>query len=205
MRTTRRHLLSVLSAATAALGLNGRASAATKTPSAAEGPFYPRPSMRHADTDNDLVRLAGGATQAGGEVVYLQGRVFNAAGAPQPGLRIEIWQCDVNGRYSHPGDRQRNLRDTGFQGFGHHITDASGRYRFRTIKPVPYPGRTPHIHVKVLRGESLLLTTQFYLKDHPANDRDPLYRRLTPQQASALSMDFDEGGTVSEARVNLIV
>jgi len=96
------------------------------------------------------------------------------------------------------------VHDTGFQGFGHDITDAAGTYRFRTIKPVAYPGRTPHIHVKVLDGSRERLTTQFYLKDHPANARDVLYRRLSGAQAAAVDMVFDETQPEPVAQVNNI-
>ncbi|PLX45679.1 MAG: protocatechuate 3,4-dioxygenase, partial [Hyphomicrobiales bacterium] len=122
------------------------------TPAATEGPFYPSPDMRLKDTDNDLVKIEGAVREAGGEVIFLTGRVLSRSGQPLEGARVEIWQCDVNRRYLHRGDHGA-ARDGGFQGFGHDITGADGSYRFRTIMPVPYPGRTPHIHVKVLAFE----------------------------------------------------
>ena len=123
------------------------------TPQTTEGPFYPTHSMRFADIDNDLVKIEGTVKQAGGEVFYLKGVITDKQGKPQPGLRIEIWQTDMNGRYLHSADNRAVAYDHGFQGFGHDITDANGAYRFRTIKPNRYPGRTPHIHVKVLNSE----------------------------------------------------
>ena len=129
------------------------------TPSAAEGPFYPPSGMRFDDVDSDLVKVAGKVEQAGGEIVTLAGKVLDASGKPVAGARIEIWQCDVNGRYLHRGDRGGATRDDGFQGFGHDITQADGVYVFRTIKPVPYTGRAPHIHVKVLIDNRERLTT----------------------------------------------
>ena len=158
----------------AALPVSGMATASI-TPSASEGPFYPTTSMRFDDVDNDLVRIAERVERAGGEVMTLEGRVLNTDGRPIEGARVEIWQCDVNGRYLHSGDRGGRPRDAGFQGFGHDISGAQGEYRFRTIKPVPYPGRTPHIHVKLLIDGRSRLTTQFYLADHPQNqDEDHL-------------------------------
>lgn len=59
--------------------------------------------------------------------------------------RVEIWQCDMNGKYLHGGFRRSIEFDAAFQGFGHDITGPDGSYKFRTIKPVTYPGRTPHI------------------------------------------------------------
>ena len=106
------------------------ASAATlaKTAKATEGPFYPESSMRTADVDNDLVKIDQSVKDANGEIVYLTGTVTDTASEPLSDLRIEIWQCDVNGRYLHTGDRNQAERDAGFQGFGHAYTDQSGHY-----------------------------------------------------------------------------
>ena len=161
--------------------------------------------MRLADADNDLVKVTGLVREAGGEVITLKGQVTNESGTPLPGLRIEIWQCDMNGKYLHPGDNRSVARDQGFQGFGHDITDHNGSYRFRTIKPTRYPGRTPHIHVKILEGNRELLTTQFYLKGHPGNKRDGLYRRMTANQAASVSMELIEGPNGPETTVNVVV
>ena len=110
------------------------------TPGAGEGPFYP--VRMPSDDDADLVRVEGAVREAGGDILHLAGRVMDANARPIAGARIEIWQCDANGVYLHPGDRRRASRDTGFQGFGHAKADAAGRFAFRTIVPVPYPVRT---------------------------------------------------------------
>lgn len=69
-------------------------------------------------------------------------------------------------------------QDKNFQGFGRFTTASSGEYRFRTIKPVPYPGRpAPHIHVKVKKGDRELLTTQFLIRGHEGNLRDGVFNR----------------------------
>ncbi len=177
---------------------------AQRTPSATEGPFYPTPAMRFADADNDLVKIIGRVREAGGEVVVLKGRILDAQGNPLSGARVEIWQCDAKGRYLHTGDRQRRQYDDAFQGYGHVITGPEGGYAFRTIKPVPYPGRTPHIHVKVLY-ESRELTTQFYLKDHPLNQRDGLYQRMSKTEQQAVSMTFVDSGSGPEATVEIFM
>ena len=149
-----------------ALPVTRIASATIPTPQASEGPFYPTREMRFDDSDNDLIKIGDALESAGGEVVRLTGRVLDRNGNPLKSARVEIWQCDVTGRYLHRGDFGRGRRDQAFQGFGHDLTDADGRYSFRTIEPVPYPGRTPHIHVKVLIANRERLTTQFYLADH---------------------------------------
>lgn len=173
-----------------------------KTASASDGPYYPSPAMRHRDSDNDLVKIESSVREAGGDILSLSGTVTDTAGAPLAGLRVEIWQCDVNGRYLHTAD-SNGVQDRDFQGFGHTFTNQSGHYEFRTIRPVSYPGRAPHIHVKVF-GDEKVLTTQFYLKGHPENARDSLYRRLTPEQRLAVEMDLIRQGDGSVAEVNLV-
>ena len=202
---TRRHLIGGALGALGATALSKPLAAAALTPSAAEGPFYPTPPMRRRDVDNDLVKIAGAVREAGGEVITLRGRVLDAGGRPLEGLRVEIWQCDMNGKYMHPGDRQAVAFDPAFQGFGHDITGPDGGYAFRTIKPVSYPGRTPHIHVKVLNGGREVLTTQFYIAGHRQNRRDGLYRRMSDSQAQAVSMAFRPSDMGEEAVVDIVV
>ncbi len=198
----------ILAGTLAAFGLSATGRpvvAASLTPSATEGPFYPTKTMRRADVDNDLVKVMGKVQDAGGEVIYLKGRVLDADGAPLEGLRIEIWQCDMNGKYLHTGDRQNIEFDAAFQGFGHDITGPDGAYAFRTIKPVTYPGRTPHIHVKLLDRTTEVLTSQFYIDGHPANDRDRIFRRLSPSEAAAVSMVFVEADGQAQANVDVVL
>ena len=197
MSLTRRTTLGALAGLIAA-----PAQAAVPTPGQTEGPFYPRPSMRFADIDNDLVKIAGAVRQAGGEIVHLRGRVLSREGVPAVGARVEIWQCDVNGRYMHTGDRGGAPRDPAFQGFGHDITDDQGGYRFRTIMPVVYPGRAPHIHVKVLT-EGTTLTTQFYIEGDPGNARDGIWRRLSEDERRAVAMEFQPVEGVPTAMVDI--
>jgi protocatechuate 3,4-dioxygenase beta subunit len=188
----------------AALPVSGLA-ATVLTPSATEGPFYPSSAMRFADIDYDLVKVAGRVEQAGGEIVRLDGRVIDTAGNPIAGARVEIWQCDVNGRYLHRGDRGGAARDASFQGYGHDLTGADGGYAFRTIKPVPYAGRTPHIHVKVLIDNRERLTTQFYLPDHPGNARDWLYRRVPDELRESVTLRFVASAELPSATLDIIV
>ncbi len=202
---SRRNILSRLSVLIGIMISRGAPAAVNRTPGAAEGPFYPTPGMRTDDVDNDLVKVDDQVRNAGGEIVSLTGVVTNLKGEPLQGLRVEIWQCDVNGKYLHTGDNQKIEYDQGFQGFGHDITGADGRYRFRTIKPTKYPGRTPHIHVKVCEGKKELLTSQFYLKDHPANISDGLFRRLTPDQIDSVSMQLVDEGDGLATEVNIVV
>jgi protocatechuate 3,4-dioxygenase beta subunit len=187
------------------LPVSGLAIAALPTPPASEGPFYPTTRMRFDDIDNDLVRITGEVEQAGGEVVVLTGRVLDKAGDPVVGARVEIWQCDVNGRYLHRGDSDWSSRDRAFQGFGHDLSAADGSYSFRTIKPVPYAGRTPHIHVKVLLDNRERLTTQFYLPDHPGNKNDWLYQRVPQAKRELVTMNFIPTQQASQAILDIVI
>ncbi len=156
------------------------------TTGSTEGPFYP--VERPRDDDADLVRVEGAVRDAGGDILHLTGRVLDANAQAIAGARIEIWQCDANGVYLHPGERRINFRDAGFQGFGHAPVDPAGRFAFRTIVPVPYPGRAPHIHVKVRHDGRTLLTTQIYRLGHHQNPGDLLFRRLTPEEQDRVLM-----------------
>ena len=204
--SNRRSFLTRISAGLSTLLVFSNSHAQTpKTPHATEGPYYPKPSARKQDIDNDLVKIEGIVTDAGGEVVILKGIISDATGAPIEGLRIEIWQCDINGKYLSKRDRQKIKHDVAFQGFGHDITNEKGEYRFRTLKPGKYSGRTEHIHVKVLREQTEDLTTQFYVEDGPHNEGDWIYRQLSPSQAKSVTMHFVNENDLPQATVNIVV
>lgn len=160
------------------------------TPRQPAGPFYP--DIPVLDDDNDLTRVAGRTAHALGAISDLEGRVLDRNGSPVARARVEIWQCDANGRYRHSRDRGAVEMDPGFQGFGHSVTDPDGRYRFRTIKPVPYPGRTPHIHVAVFVDEDAPFVTQLYVAGDPRNNDDFLYRRIPVERRDRVTAVFAE-------------
>jgi protocatechuate 3,4-dioxygenase beta subunit len=182
----RRHLLASGAALAAHTALPA-AAALLPTPRQSAGPFYPL--TLPLDADNDLVQVAGRARRAAGTVLHLGGRLLDPDGRPMPGARIEIWQCDAMGVYHHPRD-PRGPADPDFQGFGATTVAADGAYRFRTIEPVPYPGRTPHIHFAI-RGQGLeALTTQMYLAGQPQNAEDGLYRRLDRRARELVTVEL---------------
>lgn len=158
------------------------------TPRQTEGPFYP--VSFPTDMDNDLVQVRGQAARAMGAVLHLDGRVLDLSGQPVQGALVEIWQCDAQGIYDHPRQSGRERRDTAFQGYGRMIAAADGRYSFRTLKPVAYPGRTPHIHFKVATSSGGTLTSQFYLAGEQANERDGVFRAAIrdPRQRELIEM-----------------
>ena len=153
----------------------------TLTPRQTEGPFYP--DKLPLDTDNDLLILNDSLSAAVGEVTWLNGRILDSKGEPIRNAVVEIWQCDAKGVYLHRGSNDAAKRDAHFQGFGRFITGSSGEYLFRTIKPVPYPGRTPHVHFAVkLKGREKF-TTQCYIKGEPQNERDGVLRGISDSRA----------------------
>jgi len=158
------------------------------TPSQMLGPFYPVTPPLHKD--NDLTLVEDSSIRADGQISDLSGRVLDMDGQPLAGLRVEIWQCDANGRYRHPRDRSDVEANPNFQGFGHTVTDAEGRYRFRTIRPVPYPGRTPHIHAAVIQEGARPFVTQIYVAGEPLNLRDGLFMRVPEALRPLLLADF---------------
>lgn len=173
-----------------------RAAGLVPTPAQTEGPFYP--AGFPADMDNDLVQVRGASARAMGQVLHLEGRVIGIDGGGRPGALVEIWQCDAQGIYDHPGQRGRERRDAAFQGYGRMIVDAQGRYSFRTLKPVAYPGRTPHIHLKVSTGDGRRLTSQFYVAGDPQNERDGIYRAAArqPGQRERIEMKLEAANGV---------
>jgi protocatechuate 3,4-dioxygenase, beta subunit len=187
---SRRRFLGGLTLAAAALAVPGAfAEALTLTPPQTEGPFYP--DHLPLDTDNDLIIIKDSITPAVGATTHLSGRVLDARGEPIKNAVVEIWQVDHNGAYLHSRSGNGSNRDKNFQGFGRFETGSTGEYRFRTIKPVPYPGRTPHIHVKVKKGSSELLTTQCYVKGAAGNERDGVLRGIRdPAARESVIVDF---------------
>jgi protocatechuate 3,4-dioxygenase beta subunit len=165
------------------------------TPRQPAGPFYP--VELPLDDDNDLTRVSGREQPASGQVTDLDGRILDQNGRPLGGLRIEIWQCDVNGRYRHPRDSGNRPIDPGFQGIGHTVTDRLGRYRFRTIRPVPYPDRTPHIHVAVFPAVEQPFTTQLYVAGDPRNAGDFLYQRLPENSRHLVTTEVKPSGVAN--------
>jgi protocatechuate 3,4-dioxygenase, beta subunit len=208
--SSRRRFLGQLGGAAAALALPSWAFAEelTRTPAQTEGPFYP--DRMPLDTDNDLLVINDGISQAVGEVTHLTGRVLDGKGDPIRSAVVEIWQCDANGAYVHSRSANRGDRDGNFQGFGRFLTGRDGGYYFRTIKPVAYPGRTPHIHYAVKVKGKDKFTTQCYIKGEARNDRDGVIRGIKDaKQRESVMVDFAEveGSKIGElaARFDIVM
>ncbi|MCA9259356.1 MAG: intradiol ring-cleavage dioxygenase [Planctomycetales bacterium] len=207
--SSRRRFIQHLAWTGAALSVPGAfAEALTQTPPQTEGPFYP--DRLPLDTDNDLLIVNDAITPAVGEVTHLGGQIMDSGGNPLRNVVIEIWQVDGKGVYLHSGSGGADRRDGNFQGYGRFLTGAKGEYYFRTIKPIAYPGRTPHIHVKVRRGDKTLLTTQLYVKGEPQNQRDGILQGIRDAQArESVLVDFKplQNSTLGElqAQFNIVL
>lgn len=192
----RRDALRRLGCATAWLALPALAQTRrTVLPSMTDGPFYPPRLWRNRSTDwdADLTRVQrdGQTLVARGEHLGLELTVADVNGRAIDGSDIEIWQCDTLATYRHPGVNVAPTQmDPGFQGFGATRSGADGGARFRTIRPVPYPGRTPHIHVKLRHASFGEWTSQLFLAGEPGNARDFLWRQLDAQGQATLAMQL---------------
>ena len=124
-------------------------------------------------------------------MTHLTGRILSRTGEPVRGAFVEIWQVDQNGVYLNTHDRHA-ARDGNFQGYGRFLTDSSGQYYFRTIKPVAYPGRTPHIHFGISQNGRRVYTTQLFVNGHAQNDGDRVLQDIRdPSARKTLMVNFN--------------
>lgn len=184
---SRRRLLQSLILASAGLSARGAfAEALTLTPRMTDGPFYP--DKLPLDQDNDLIRVSDRVTPAVGIITNIHGRILDASGQPIRNALIELWQADDHGTYIHSDGAKRAERDPDFQGYGKFETAADGGYRFRTIKPGLYTGRTRHYHFGITLPGQRRFSTQLFFADEPGNARDGVLRgiRDEAQRASVI-------------------
>ncbi len=211
----RRFLCTTLAAGTAAaLALPALASSRRSMPAMTEGPFYPPRAWRERwdDWDADLSRVqrGGQVLTARGEALGIEASVADTNGRIIDNAEVEIWQCDATATYHHPNVKQTPGQfDPGFQGFGAARSAADGTVRFRTIKPVPYPGRTPHIHLLLRHASFGKLVTQLFVAGDPGNEGDFLWRRVRDDLRSTLTMQLQaapaDSGLRWQARHTLVV
>ena len=207
MISTRRQFIRGATFSAATLATPGAFAQALATAVTGDGPFYP--DRLPLDTDNDLLIINDGLTPAVGEITHFAGRLLAESGAPVRNAFIEIWQADVNGSYIHTQGRNDGKIDANFQGYGRFLTDAEGRYYFRTIKPVPYTlqgqFRAPHIHVAVSKAGKRIMATQALVKGHEANEGDLITQRITdPEVLETLMVEYRPlpGSTLGELTAN---
>lgn len=170
------------------------------TPSMTEGPFYPE-----SFTAEPVTRLVRGPLMGKPVLLALEGRVTDRFGKPVEGARVEIWQCDGLGHYTHSRDGTKDDRDANFAGFGWMRTGADGSYAFATIRPLPYPGRTPHIHVAVKAQKFRGLITQMFVDGVAQNQRDGIYRALNVAERAQVTAKLEDAGEGQRAKFSLVL
>jgi protocatechuate 3,4-dioxygenase, beta subunit len=207
MVATRRKVLTGFALGAAALGTRGAFAQVLATAVTGDGPYYP--DRLPLDTDNDLIIVNDGVTRAVGDITHFTGRLTAENGSPVRNAVIEIWQSDVNGSYIHTQGRNEGKLDGNFQGYGRFLTDAEGRYYFRTIKPTPYTlqgqFRAPHIHVAVSKAGRRIMATQALVKGHETNARDLITQRIKDQALlETLMVEYRPlpGSTLGELAAN---
>jgi protocatechuate 3,4-dioxygenase beta subunit len=194
-----------LTAGTAALSVAPQVLAADaqrrETADLITGPFYPQ--LKPRDTDTDLTLIRGHRQRAAGQVVQLSGRVMNVRGEPVRNARVEIWQANTFGRYTHPSDPNiQYALDPDFEGYALLTTNRDGRYAITTIKPGPYATargdmRAPHIHFEI-QGSVDRKVTQVFFPGEPLNalDRHLNSVRRTETLIASVSASSSSGNAI---------
>ena len=183
---------------------HGRSAGIVPTSEQMIGPFYP--ATKPLDQGGDLTMVKGRAGIARGQIVYLSGRVLDLNGKPIPNAKVEIWQANTFGRYTHPGDSNPAPLDPNFEGHAVNMTNTDGMYSFKTVKPGAYPAaegqmRPPHIHFLVTAGPDRLVT-QMYFQGEPLNETDELLgsaenRESLIAKVAPASRDAESGALVA--------
>ena len=178
--------------------------ALVQTLSEVTGPVYGHDSAGPLDAD-----LTANARKTGeplGERIIVTGRVLDEAGRPVPHTLVEVWQANAAGRYVHIADQHDAPLDQNFLGAGRCVTDADGRYSFKTVKPGAYPWgnhfngwRPAHIHVSLF-GPSFVtrLVTQFYFPGDPLLALDPIFNATPAGARDLLVASFSLEHTVPQ-------
>jgi len=201
----RRRVALAGAAACAAVACPALASSRRVVATMTDGPFYPPRAWREQwpDWDADLSRVQrdGRTLLAHGEHLGLELQLADTHGRAIDGAEVEIWQCDALAVYHHPRVRRvAGQYDEGFQGFGASRADRDGQLRFRTIKPVTYPGRTPHIHIKIRHASFGDVTSQLFIAGDPGNARDFLWRAVDEADRPMLEMKLQPAAAESGLR-----
>ena len=164
------------------------------TPSQTKGPFYPIPEIeKQQHFDFDLTRKSADSPVALGELISIEGSVISHSERPLGGAIVEVWQACETGRYNHPQDKNERPMDPNFQYWGRVETGEDAKFRFKTVLPGKYPGRTPHIHFRIVAKDRPELVTQLYFAQHEElNRKDSLYMALNIGQRDAVTTTLEK-------------
>lgn len=187
------------------------AGALEPTPRTGTGPFFPPDVSQPVDSDLTEVEGATGAPK--GEVIEIIGTVTDTEGQPLAGAELVIWQTDIWGKYDHPREDRTTPEgeplplDPNFQYWGKAVSDAEGRYRFRTIVPGSYGRRHRHVHFRIAHPRARTLATELQFSDDPGGSSDPATGHLTSEGRSRLvvKLEQDAAGEVRVARFPIVL
>ncbi|HSM40389.1 MAG TPA: protocatechuate 3,4-dioxygenase subunit beta [Afifellaceae bacterium] len=157
------------------------------------------------ELDDDLIRNFAKDGDPIGQRIIVHGRVLDEDGRGVAGALVEVWQANAGGRYRHKKETYLAPLDPNFGGCGRMITDEDGYYRFRTIKPGPYPWpngvndwRPAHIHFSVFgHGFAQRLITQMYFEGDPLIWICPIVNTIPDRKAiESLIAPLDMSNTI---------
>lgn len=150
------------------------------TASLTEGPYYKTGSLLRINLREDGVV---------GEKIIISGYVFNEKCEPIEGVWLDFWQADGQGVYDNAGYKLR----------GHQFTGKDGKFLLETVVPGRYPGRTPHIHVKLQASQkSSIITSQLFMPGESQNQTDSIFNK-------DLIMDIKDSSDGKTATFNFVI
>jgi catechol 1,2-dioxygenase len=136
------------------------------------GPFW-RKDAPYVENGGSIVR-----SPTPGDPMFFTGQVIDTEGKPIAGAHVDVWHASTKGLYENqdPTQADWNLR-------GRFTTDATGGFRYRTIKPAGYPVpaggpteqllnvqhrhpfRPAHLHALVYKAGFKTIASQIYSDD----------------------------------------
>ncbi|MBS1948645.1 MAG: DUF3471 domain-containing protein [Bacteroidetes bacterium] len=175
------------------------------TPILELGPYAVMKYRKQADHDIDLTQIEGNSGVAIGQIITVFGRITDKHCNPIQSAIVEIWQANHYGKYHHEYDKSEYKDDPNFQGWGQAITNEFGEYKFKTIYPAPYGGRTRHIHFKVSRRDYHELTTQLFFEGEERNKKDPILKIFTHEEQQLITRPVIDKGNAKQVEFNLVL
>ncbi len=156
--------------------------------------------------DDDLILNFAKSGLPVGERIVMHGYVRDSFGRPVPNALVEVWQANASGRYRHPKDSYIGALDPNFGGCGRVLTDADGHYRYRTIKPGPYPWRNrinewrpAHLHLALSgTGWAQRLVTQLYFEGDPLIASCPILSTIPSEAQIRGLIALQDAGNFAE-------
>jgi protocatechuate 3,4-dioxygenase beta subunit len=160
-----------------------------KTPSVARAAYPGKDNIYHS---GKMARPAGKPDYAAGSLLYVHGRIFDAACVPLKNAKVELWHADSSGRYRYAKAGELTNPYPLFTGGGMVYTDNNGEFMFETIKPDAPEGQTPYLNIRVshdlMRGG---LQSTIYFEGEGRNEIDKIYRKLSYELKQKITVPLE--------------